>query len=353
MLGGASAAPIDWKTLPYFDYQYQQFRLWTDASWKGARAVDAARLNLPADSSLPGHKLEPQWIWTETCATAAQRVVFSKTFLTPGVPMEGELALYYGPGNQFLGNRPYESAVVLINGIEIGRLGDIAHFPRKNAAELSVALTQRALKAFRYGVNTATIRVDRATLKKGERCTKPWATSGGNVRYIAVAARLSLLFGSDLRTGAPDRLLEVAHVKHGTPVTIQGVSRFFNDGPSTSLGGTVRVEVFGDGQSALVPAATNALPPLEDCKFEGQPPTSITCSYDELRAGAQTAIQVYAGTKVDTGSFRNGVGKANVRWFIDRAGVREPNRGSKPGTVNNQTTVTMLLCAPGATDPAC
>ena len=35
-----------------------------------------------------------------------------------------------------------------------------------------------------------TIRVERAALKPGDRCTHPAATSGGNVRYVAIGADL-------------------------------------------------------------------------------------------------------------------------------------------------------------------
>ena len=226
---------------PNFDYLNQRLRLSTDSTWGGAHVVDAGKfLNVQPDTSWP--KLKRQWIWSASCGQQAQLVVFRKTFLAPGVPVSGNLNLYYGPGNQFLGNRPYESAVYEINGKEIGRLGNTARFPKKFAPELSATLSARALHAFRHGQNTATIRVDRAPLKKSDPCTHPNnAKVGGNVRYIAVLADLSLLFGADLRAVAPQTPQQVQHVTNGQTISLQGVSSFANDGPSTSLGGTVQL----------------------------------------------------------------------------------------------------------------
>ncbi len=344
ILGGSSAAAeIDWKSLPYFDFTFQRLRISTDASWRGAHTVDASRLNLERSSSWP--KLPRQWIWAASCGQGAQRVVFSKTFLAPGVPIDGNLDLLYGPGNQVFGNRPYVSAVVQINGIEIGRLDDLAHFPRKFASALYTKLTPRALKAFRYGPNQITIRAERAALtKKGDRCTHPWATSGGDARYIAIAADLDLSFGGDVRAIPSDAARQVYKgVQNGQSVTISGTSRFSNDGPSSSMGGTFSVNISGDGQSALAIAAPQA--PLErsDCELVQ---TRMTCSYNEVKAGVKTGIQIVAGTKVNTGYFRNGAGRMTLQWSVDA-------RGPDPNGSNNTTELVIILCTTGATDPAC
>jgi hypothetical protein len=343
MLGGAGAAGIDWKSLPNFDYYNQRLRLSTDSTWGGAHVVDAGKfLNFQPDTSWP--KLKRQWLWSASCGQQAQRVVFTKTFLAPGVPVSGNLNLYYGPGNQFLGNRPYESAVYEINGIEIGRLGNTARFPKKFAPELSAALSARALHAFRHGQNRATIRVDRAQLKKGDPCTHPNSPKvGGNVRYIAVLADLSLLFGADLRAVAPQTPQQVQHVTNGQTVSLQGVPSFANDGPSTSLGGTVQLSAGGDGQTILVEPMTHGVAPLTDCKLEQ---TRITCTYPELRAGARTSINVTAAMKVNIGFFQNGVGKLTIQWSITRPGL-------DPNGANNTAQTVAILCAPGATVAPC
>jgi hypothetical protein len=345
LLGGAAAAPIDWKALPYFDYANQRLRLSTDGDWKGAHVVDAGTLNLQADTSWP--KLKRQWIWAPTCGANAQRVVFSESFLVPGVPLDGSLTLMYGPGNQLLGNRPYQSAVFQINGIEVGRLGDLARFPRKLAPLVTVTLTERMLKAFRYGANTATIRVERAALKKGDTCTHPGATSGGDTRYIAVAADLSLNFGSDLRALPPKVKKQVRRgVTNGQSVAAMGTVRFTNDGPSTSLGGTLIVTASTQSGTLLLTNLINFHEPLDkaDCTIETD---RLTCTYDELKVGKQLVIDVAAGTKVNTGYFRSGAGKLDFRWVIT-------GRSRDPGkTYNNEESATVVMCVAGATDPAC
>jgi hypothetical protein len=344
-LGGASAANIDWKSLTYFDYPNQRLRLSTDTSWSGSKAVDAANLNLAADTSWP--KLKRQWIWSPTCGAAAQRVVFSKTFLVPGVPLDGNLSLSYGPGNQFYGGRPYVSATFLVNGVEMGRLGDLAHFPRKFASGLSITLTNRDRAAFRHGPNTATIRVTRAALKKGEKCTRPAATSGGNVRYIAVGADLSLGFGSDLVAVPPAKTSQVKRdVKSGDTVTLQGTVAFKNNGPSTSLGGTAIVTVNGDGQALILENLSFPNAPFEKsaCTFGEQ---QVICKYAELPAGAAGTIHLAAGVKANTGYFRNGVGKLTLIWSVTGPS-RDPGK-----TANNTAQTEVVMCVIGSPDPAC
>ncbi len=207
---------------------------------------------------------------------------------------------------------------------------------------MSGPLTARGLKAIRYGANTATIRVDRPPLKPGERCTRPWATSKANVRYIAVAGDLSLTFGADLRAIPSETPHFVRKpVKSGDPVTVQGTSRFVNLGPSSAFRGTVNVNVTGDGQSVLVSTATHADGPLE-CTLQGG---SMNCTFDELKPGQKTAVHIYAGTQVNTAYFRNGHGKMTIQWSISAP-------GRDPGS-NNLTQVVVELCTADATDPAC
>ena len=104
-------------------------------------------------------------------------------------------------------------------------------FPEGSSSGLSIALTNRDRAAFRHGPNTATIRVERA-LKKGEKCTRPAATSGGNVRYIAVGSDLSLGFGSDLVAVPPAKASQVKRdVKNGDTVTLQGTVAFKKQRP--------------------------------------------------------------------------------------------------------------------------
>ena len=346
-IGGAAAARIDWKSLPYFDYSNQRLLLVTDANWSGAHAVDASVFNPQPDPSWP--KLKRQWIWSPRCGTAAQRVVFSKTILVPGVPLDGNLSLMYGPVNQNATPSPYVSATIQVNGIEIGRLHDVAHFPRKVQPSIAVALGARARQAFRHGPNTVTIRVERAALKKGDRCTHPAATSGGNERYVAISASLALGFGSDLQAIPPAMAQQVQKgLKNGDTVAITGTIAVKNNGPSTSLGGTVLVHVNADGGATIAQNLVVPNPPLDRsmCTFDQQ---VITCKYAELPAGAAATMFVPVGVqKVNTGFFHNGAGRLTLTWT-----VTGPSRDPGTSPSNNTTQTVVVMCVTGATDPAC
>src|SRR4029079_5634647 len=141
----------------------------TNEGWRGAAKVHTGRFDPQPDSSFP--KVKREYIWATTCGSAAQRVTFSTTFLSPGEPDQGQLSMTYGVGNQLFGGRPYHSATISVSGVELGRLGDIARLPRKVGSSLNLLkLPARALEAVHYGRNTVVIRVDRAALKPGERC---------------------------------------------------------------------------------------------------------------------------------------------------------------------------------------
>lgn len=127
LLGTSAAQGIDWRKLPYFDYSLQLLSLATDGSWQGAQVIDAGVFN-PTDGSGPSARR--RYIWAATCAEGEQFVSFSKTITVPGAPIEATVALSYGPGNHLYGDRPYKSAVLLVNSREAARLGDIAASPR-------------------------------------------------------------------------------------------------------------------------------------------------------------------------------------------------------------------------------
>ncbi len=339
--GGATArAEIDWKSLPYFEPIGLTLKVSTNEGWRGARKVHTGRFDPQSDSTFP--RVKREYIWSASCGSDEQRVSFSTTFLSPGTPYDGRLDLNYGVGNQFYGGRPYHSATISVNGTEFGRLGDIARFPRKVGPWLSLpTLPKRAVAAVHYGTNTVVIRVDRAALKRGEQCTKPAATSGGNVRYIGIFADLTLGYAADVRVRTPDVGKEHREVANGQPASIQGTSRFTNEGPGSALYGTFSVSVTGPGQSAL--AIAQPAPPLKDCeKSQAQ----ITCHFDEIKPGQTTGIQILAGTQVNYGYFRNGAATMTLQWSVTARG-RDPN-GS-----NNSTQLDLVLCAPGATDPGC
>jgi hypothetical protein len=198
------------------------------------------------------------------------------------------------------------------------------------------------LNAVHYGANTITIRVERAALKPGEACTRPAATSGGLVRYISIYSDLTFGYAADVRARTPDVPTQVARVANGKSATVQGTSRFMNEGPSSALDGTFSVNITGPGQSAI--AIAHPVGPLDNCVMEGT--ARMTCHFDEIKRGEIAGIEVVAGTIVNYGYFQNGAGRMTLQWSVNARG-RDPN-GS-----NNTTELNVVLCAPDATDPAC
>ena len=147
-------------------------------------------------------------------------------------------------------------------------------------------------------------------------------------------------YAADVRVRTPDVGKEHSQVGNGQPATIQGTSRFTNEGPSSALYGTFSVNITGPGQSAL--AIAQPAPPLKDCeKSQAQ----ITCHFDEIKPGQTTGIQILAGTRE--------LRLLQKRRSDDDAPVVGDARGRDPNGSNNSTQLDLLLCAPGATDPGC
>lgn len=74
--------------------------------------------------------MKRDFIWAKTCPAGVQFVSFSKTFLAPGDPYEASVLLEYGPRTAL----PYNSATLLLNGVEIARLGKTA--PTRRASPI-------------------------------------------------------------------------------------------------------------------------------------------------------------------------------------------------------------------------
>jgi len=335
LLGGSAAQGPDWRTLPYFDYSRQLLSLATDGTWQSAQVVDAGVFN-PTDGSGPGARR--RFIWAATCTEGEQFVSVSKTIMTPGAPIEGTVALYYGPGNQLYGDRPYKSAVLLVNSREAARLGDIAASPRTVAPMFRGLLPPAVLSAFQYGPNALTIRIEKTALKKGEPCNNPM--SG---RYISVLADLELRFGSDLQVVPPTNPRTVKkNAANKTMVPVEGTVRFVNGGPSASLEGKVRLSVSGPGQG-VVTWAFQASPPLADCKLDG---SVLECPFKDFRAGGTASLVYRGGVRVNYGFLKNGAGEIDIDTEINGIG---PN----PNPANNHQRAVVIVCAEKATDPSC
>jgi hypothetical protein len=335
LLGASAAQGPDWRTLPYFDYSRQLLSLATDGTWQSAQVVDAGVFT-PTDGSGPG--AQRRFIWAATCAEGEQFVSFSKTIMTPGAPIEGTVALYYGPGNQLYGDRPYKSAVLLVNSREAVRLGDIAASPRTVAPMFRGPLPPSALSAFQYGPNALTIRVEKTALKKGEPCNNPKPG-----RYIGVLADLELRFGSDLQVLPPTNPRAVKkRVANKTTVPVEGTVRFVNAGPSASPEGKVRLSASGPGQGVIT-SAFQASSPLANCKLDG---ALLECPFKDFRAGGTASLTYRAAVRVNYGFLKNGAGEIDVDAEI--IGI-----GPDPNPANNRQRAVVIVCAEKATDPRC
>jgi hypothetical protein len=207
------------------------------------------------------------------------------------------------------------------------------------------------LSAFRYGANTLTIRVEKAAQPRGQRCYDAKVP-----RYVSVIANVFLSFGADLVARPSDSgTTQVSkNVGPGSKATITGALRFRNNGPSSGLGGHIEVGFNGDSgvTAILVKDATVVHPPFKDCQWTLASATlgssSVTCSYDELKPGAESSISLVAGYLVGSSFPPTAVRRLRLTWTI-----LSDTHADNPGGGNETATYTFVLCGSAATDPAC
>ena len=331
----------DWKHLKYFIYESQQMFVTTDRSWEHAKVVRPVSPGLAAgDAPSPwDRRLSRDWIWAPTCRSGAQSVTMTQTFLAPGDPSDGKFEFVLGNGRGW----PFHSGVYLINGVEIARI--LNPDPLKGRpAELSAPLPRRALKAFRYGENKLTIRVQKTALKKGERCNT-------RDRLIGALADLSLTFRPDLvAVPSPKGLEQAARKKAGEVVGALGDIAFVNRGPSGSPGGKVVFEILANQglMSASGPSNITVVPPFDTCTGGGVGlSTELTCQFDDFPAGKRVSLFVIVAARVEKNFPANGTTDLSVRWTIS------PGGGSDTNQANNYTTHKFVVCGTASKDPRC
>ena len=330
----SSSSTAGWKGLKYFDYESQQLVVATDGAWKGGRVVPALAAQRPLDISGPGlRRTKPQWLWAATCGSAPQFVSFTREIRAPGDAKEGSLYFSLGFGRDL----PFKSGDFLINGTEVARIvvpkGKFGGFPKY----FSGPLPARALKAFNYGPNTLTIRVQRGSLPKGQRCNSP-------NRLVGVVATLSLRFMPDV-VAAPSTLgLGQVATTFG-PYTGQMIFR--NRGPSGSAGGRF---IFDWSSQYVEPVIGSASLSggVSNCrsKQDGQAYGTIECEYGDLPVG-----------KVLTVGFR-GVARPLANWGPRSTGDLHHSwqilpAGGDVNGANNHGSHSVLFCGPQATDSRC
>ena len=109
--------------------------------------------------------------------------------------------------------------------------------------------------------------------------------------------------------------------------------------------GTVQLSISGPGLSLFVPGGLNAGAPLDDCNVEGP---VITCGYRELKAGQTMTLGYIGGTRVSFDQLRGGAGRIGISAYI-----LAPSNFPDPAGLNNRQLAEVVVCAAGATDPAC
>jgi hypothetical protein len=338
----AGSAPVDWKALPY--YHDSRLLVTTDGSWEGAAVVKLPPTLRPGRPSLAAFKkLTRNYIWAKTCGAGRERWTFTKEFQVPGAPIEGTLAsdrkfsLGYYPAREM----PYEFAELRVNGVLIARLLKTAGLPPGKAfsrTEIDGSLSDAARQAFRFGPNTIRIDVGKAELKTGERCTY---TDAKRFRYIGVIADLDLQFGGDLRVVPPRTPRRKVTVARGKVLPIHEIVKFVNDGPSAALEGIALIGVSSSEKAYMLGPGLEFKPPFYDCDRVDR---TLTCKYREFRAGQQSSIQFYAGSKVNPAT--------GTRVSV-QASIIPPAAFTDPKGLNNTQKVEILACAEGTSDPAC
>lgn len=199
-----SAEAADWKNLPYFSWGRGEAYLGTDGTWTGARATP---YTAPVSFSYSDIAATRNYIWSPRCGRAVERRTFTQVYDLPGAPVSGEFQLAYRGGRA----RPVKRAVLAVNGVEVGRLGNTA------GISTSDQLTPEALAAFRYGPNTITLRATKGRLKRGQRCHDQSV-----FHYVGVLGALVLKFGSQLTIDPPQLPTEIMrNVTNGQIVSLQ------------------------------------------------------------------------------------------------------------------------------------
>jgi hypothetical protein len=335
----SSRSAADWKKLRYFDFASQQLVVATDEEWRGGDVVQTRGPQRPLSIPGPGlRKTQPEWLWTRNCGSSRQSVSFARSILAPGVPLEGYLNFVLGFGRDL----PFRSGVFLVNGTEVAELtvrsGKLKGFP----SEFRGALPKKALKAFKYGANTLTIRAERGTLPKGQRCNSP-------NRLVAAVADLRLRFLPDV-VAVPSPLgpEQVGDIGADARRSIQGSIRFRNVGPSGSPGGKFVFDWSGGGidRASFGPAGFSG--GVRGCKFQAyyEVAGKLECEYEDLPVGGTLTVNVRGHIETPAKWAPTSTGELSMSWTLNPAGG-----DAKAG--NNGSSHQITFCGPRATDPRC
>ena len=166
-------------------------------------------------------------------------------------------------------------------------------------------------------------------------------------RLVGVYAELYLEFGADLKVAPPQLPVEIIrNVVKDQAVGLSATLRLTNAGPSAAMAGTLSVNYSGPGTSTVtLPAGSGGVGPFQDCTMGLNEP--LVCKIQEFRPGTTVELPFLAALRVDTAQFRAGAGRINVQVVLSGSGLRSVGLGDEV-----QSKV-IVLCAAGATDPAC
>ena len=349
-LAGASRDDaIDWKSLPYFGYDQHELYLGTGDGWQGTKTVQTTALALAYVPSWARDRgLTFRAIWAPKCTKGGQTVSFSKTFYAPGEATSGGALLQYAASSA--SRDSIRSAVVLVNGAEIGRAG------RNNgnmnqllgATSAALPLSAAAVKAFRLGSNTLTIRVTKAALPKGVSACNTANDRTMSRQSIAVALSMWATFRADLRvgTGPSKEYVRGPADRRRTDTVAVTVS---NDGPATSVLGTFAATLiaarFIELESVTVAAGT----PFSTCtvkEVRRLQNYELSCPYRDFAPGGSSVVPVVIRSHVVSDAPVNyGQTYWELEWAIDTRG--------DPKFDNNRRSLQQIFCGPQPSDPGC
>jgi hypothetical protein len=336
----SSMSTAGWKSLKYFDYESQHLVVATDGSWEGGRVVPTPSNQKLLDINGPGlRRTTPKWFWANTCGSSPQFVTFTRRVRAPGDAKEGSLFFSLGFGRDL----PFLNGEFLINGKEVARVvvppGKFSGFPKY----FSGPLPAKALKAFKYGMNTLTIRAERKALPKGQGCNNP-------NRLVGVVATLSLTFKPDLiALPSPEGVEQAVRIAAGGFGGGIGNLRFRNAGLSGSPGGRLFFKWAASGaiETAFTPQSFIGLEePFSNCKGEGLIVGEIICQYGDFQVGKLSTIKVITGARATARFTPDTFAILSLQWQIVPVGGDDK-------AADNSFTHTIVLCGAATKEPRC
>lgn len=347
-LGGARQT-TDWKALPYFNHDLHELYVSTGSTWSAARVVPAGLALGYVPSWASDRKLTFAAIWARTCARGDQTVSFSRTFEAPGAASSGTALLQYATSVQQRDS--INSVVVLVNGTEIGRAarntGDMNQLTgARSSGDRLLDLPAAALRAFRFGQNTLTIRASKAALPRGMTACN---TGRSNAAAIGVALSMLVTFRADMSvgTGALKEYVRAVPDRRRTDNLLVTVR---NAGPAVSVEGvlhfTLRAPRGNAEVDGVIPVSGSPFQPCVVKEVARSVAYDVLCPYRDFPPGGTSVVTFRLPLHVPAGIAVNfSQASIGMEWFLETRG--------DPRASDNRWPLALVLCGPQPTDPGC